>query len=213
MIVDAEPAARDGLHILIAGEPDLIPCGQAASCAEALGLADATRPELIVVAISLKDGSGLRLIKRIKARNAAVRFLVVSHHAEDLFAERALRAGALGFVGKYEPTEKIIDAIRRVCEGKLYLSEYIAERLLQGLVAGPVERSPVETFTNRELQVFDLIRQGQTTRQIAAHLHVSDKTVDTYRSRIRIKLKSARGELADHSAEGARRCGVERSRS
>jgi DNA-binding NarL/FixJ family response regulator len=211
MIVDPEPVVREGLHRLIAGEPDLVSCGQAASCAEALGLADATRPELIVVALALKDGSGLRLIKRIKARNASVRFLVVSHHAEDLFAERALRAGALGFVGKYEPTEKIIDAIRRVGEGKLYLSEYIAERLLQGLVAGPVEHSPVETFTTRELQVFDLIRQGQTTRQIAAHLHVGNKTVETYRRRIRTKLNIRRGDkLADHATRWASRSGPER---
>jgi DNA-binding NarL/FixJ family response regulator len=202
LIVDAEPVVREGLHALIAGEPDLVPCGQAASCAEALGLADATRPELIVVAISLRDGSGLRLIKRIKARNAAVRFLVVSHHAGDLFAKRALRAGALGFVGKDEPNEKIIDAIRHVRAGKLYLSEYIAERLLQGLVAGPAERSPLETFTNRELQVFDLIRQGHSTRDIATHLHVSCKTVETYRCRIRSKMKLGRGgKLADHAAQ------------
>jgi DNA-binding NarL/FixJ family response regulator len=197
LIVDAEPVVREGLHALIAGEPDLVPCGQAASCREALRLAESTRPDLIIAAISLRDGSGLRLIKRIKARNAAVRFLVVSHHAEDLLAERALRDGALGFVGKHEPTEKIIDAIRRVREGKLYLSEYIAERLLQGLVAGRAGRSPLETFTNRELQVFDPVCQGQSTRDIASHLYVSCKTVATYRCRIRSKLKMPRGRKFD----------------
>jgi DNA-binding NarL/FixJ family response regulator len=214
MIVDAEPLVREGLDSLIAGEPDLVACGHAASCAEALGLADAARPELIVLAICLKDGSGLRLIKRIKARNASVRFLVVSQHAEDLFAERALRAGALGFVGKHEPTEKIIDAIHRVGAGQLYLSEHIAERMLNGLVAGPAKHSPVETFTDRELQVFDLIRQGHSTHQMAALLHVSGKTVQTYRGRIRIKLKIARGgKLADHAARWALRSGPERRRS
>jgi DNA-binding NarL/FixJ family response regulator len=188
LIVDAEPIVREGLHALIAREPDLVPCGQAASCREALKLVHATRPDLIIVASSLSDGSGLRMIKRSKAGNAAVRFLVVSHHAEDVFAGRALRAGAHGFIGMHEPTEKIIEAIRRVREGKLYLSEYITQQLLQGLVAGTAGGSPLELLTNRELQVFDLDRQGLSTSDIAAHLHVSCKTVVTHRRRIQIKL-------------------------
>jgi DNA-binding NarL/FixJ family response regulator len=200
LIVDEHPVVREGLPALIAREPELAVCGQAATCREAVELADAARPDLIIVAISLRDGSGLRLIKRINARITAVRFLVVSHRAEDLFAELALRAGALGFVGKHEPTEKIIDAIRRVREGKVHLSDHIAQRLLQGLVEGPAERSALSTFTNRELQVFDLIRQGHSTRDIAWHLYVSCKTVETYRCHIRFKLKIPRGRKLAHVA-------------
>jgi DNA-binding NarL/FixJ family response regulator len=200
MIVDAEPVVREGLHRVIAGEPDLVPCGQAADCREAIELARANPPDLIIVAISLSDGSGFRLMQRIRARKAPVRFLVLSSHAEDFLAERALRAGALGFVGKHEPAHKIINAIRRVREGKLHLSDHIADRLLQGLVNGPAERSPLSSFTNRELQVFDLIRQGQSTRDIAAHLYVSCKTVETHRCRIRIKLKIPRGRKLTHVA-------------
>src|SRR5262249_6565093 len=153
---------------------------------------------------------GLRLVKRIKARKTPVRFLVLSYHDEELFAERALRAGALGFLEKREPIDVIVDAIRRVSEGKLYLTEHIAQRLLQSLGPGQAERSPVRTFTNRELQVFDFLRQGLTTRQIAAHLHVSCKTVGSYRSGIRQKLKIARdAKLADHAAQSAARSGQE----
>jgi DNA-binding NarL/FixJ family response regulator len=202
LIVDDQPVVRAGLNAVISGQPDLVVCGQAADCTEALGLVRASRPNLIILAIALKGGSGLGLIKRIKARNPSVRCLVLSHHGEDLFAVRALRAGALGFVGKHEPTEKIIAAIRCVLEGNVYLSERMTERLLQGLVAGSAERSAVEAFTNRELQVFDLIRQGLDTSQIAAKLHVSCMMVGTYRCRIRRKLNAGRGgKLADHAAQ------------
>jgi DNA-binding NarL/FixJ family response regulator len=206
MIVDAAPIVREGLRTVIAGEPDLVLCGQAASCAEALGLVEATKPDLIIVAVSLTDGSGVWLIERIRSRKSRVRFLVLSHQNEDPFAERALRAGALGFLGKREPTEAIVDAIRRVSRGNLYLSEDIAEQLLQGLVAGPAERSPVESFTDRELQVFDFLRQGLTTRQIAARLKVRCKTVETDRKSIGVKLKIVRsGKPAERAAPRAAR--------
>jgi DNA-binding NarL/FixJ family response regulator len=204
MIVDASPVVRQGLHTVIIREPDLVVCGQASGCAEALRLAEATRPDVIIVAISLGDGSGLRLIKRIKARTRPVRFLVFSGHDENLFAERALRAGALGFIEKRAPIEAIVDAIRRVCRGQLYLSDRIAERLLHGLASGSAARSPVESLTNRELEVFDFARQEYPARQIAAHLQLSCETVAGYLRVIRRKLSIARdAKLADHAAQWA----------
>jgi DNA-binding NarL/FixJ family response regulator len=194
MIVHPEPVVQVGLDALISRQPGLATCGQAVDCAEALRLAEATGPDLIIVSIALRDGCGLRLIKRIKARDASVRFLVLSGHDEALFAVRALRAGAFGFVAMNQSTETIIAAIRRVCAGKLYLGEQMTQRLLQGLAAAPAtEPAPVQTLTNRELQVFDLLRQGCATREIAAHLNVSFKTVEGYRGAIRRKLKIARG--------------------
>jgi DNA-binding NarL/FixJ family response regulator len=202
MIVDNQPIVRAGLSAVISAQPDLTVCGQAAGCAEAVELAATTRPDVIIVGIALKDGDGIALIKRIKARNASVRFLVFSMRAEDVYAERALRAGALGFLGKQESPQKILAAIRQVLEGKLCLSEHIAERLLHGLVASSTERSPAEALTPRELQVFVLIGQGLNTRQIAQQLRLSCKTVEIYRSRIRTKLKIGRsGNLAHHAMQ------------
>ena len=210
LIVDDHPVVREGLSALISGQPDLTVCGQAAGCAEAVSLADTTNPNLIIVDISLKDGNGIELIKRIKARNPSIRFLVSSMHDETVYAERALRAGALGFLGKQESTQKIIDAIRRVLEGKVYLSERMAQRLLHGLVAGSRERSSVEALADRELQVFELIGQGLNTRQIAAQLHLSSKTVETYRGRIRDKLNIGRGsELAHYAMQWVMQTGQE----
>jgi DNA-binding NarL/FixJ family response regulator len=193
LIVDDHPLVREGLAALISTQPDLAVCGEAAGYTEAVGLAETTRPDLIIVDISLKDGDGIDLIRRIKAQNGSVRFLVSSMHDELIYAERALRAGALGYVGKHESTQRILDAIRRVLANKVYLTESTADRFLHTLVAGSVKRSPVEKLADRELQVFELLGQGLSTRQIAAQLHLSSKTVDTYRGRIRQKLQLGRG--------------------
>jgi DNA-binding NarL/FixJ family response regulator len=212
LIVDDHPVVREGLSALISGQPDLAVCGQAAGCAEAVTLTATTRPDLVIVDISLKDGNGIELIKRIRARDASVRFLVSSMHDESVYAERALRAGALGFLGKQESTQKILDAIRRVLEGKIYVSERMSERLLHGLVAGSRERSSVETLADRELQVFELIGQGLNTRQIAAQLHLSTKTVETYRGRIRTKLNiGGGGELAHYAMQWVMQTGQEQA--
>jgi DNA-binding NarL/FixJ family response regulator len=212
LIVDDHPVVREGLSALISGQPDLAVCGQAAGCAEAVSLLEMTQPDLIIIDISLKDGNGIELIKRIRARNASVRFLVSSMHDESVYAERALRAGALGFLGKQESTQKIIDAIRRVLEGKIYLSERMSQRLLHGLVAGSTERSSVEALADRELQVFELIGEGLNTRQIAAQLHLSSKTVETYRGRIRDKLNLGRGsELAHYAMQWVMQTGQEKA--
>ncbi len=200
LIVDDHPVVREGLSTLISRQPDLSVCGEAEGCTEAITLFDATKPDLVIVDIALKDGNGIELIKRIKARNESVRVLVSSMHDEGLYAERALRAGAMGYIGKQEATHEIVEAIHRVLDGKVYLSERMADRLFHRVASGAVDRSPIENLADRELQVFEMIGQGLNTRQIAAQLHLSCKTVETYRGRIRTKLNIGRGfELARHA--------------
>jgi DNA-binding NarL/FixJ family response regulator len=200
LIVDDHPAVREALTIRIATQADLEVCGEAADANEALRLAAATDPDVAVIDIGLKTGNGIDLIKRLKARNGKVRTIVWSMYSEDLYAERALRAGAMGYINKEQATGKIIDAIRQVLGGKVYLSADMTEKLLKRAVgqAGPdFGRSPTDTLSDRELEVFRLIGQGVKTQDVAAQLHLSIKTVETYRDRIREKLDLKDGaELA-----------------
>lgn len=203
LIVDDHPAVREALRSRIERLPDLEVCGEAAEMGEALRLVAETKPDVAVVDISLKTGSGIDLIKRIKDRNAFVRILVWSMHSESLYAERALRAGALGYVNKDQATDKIIEAIRRVLEGKVWLSEETSERMLHRAVgAGKkgVSRSPLDALADRELEVFRLIGDGVKTAEIAERLHLSVKTVETYRDRIRRKLDLENGTELAHFA-------------
>src|SRR6516225_6890360 len=157
LIVDDHPTVREGLAFKIGRQPDLEVCGEAADVSEALCLLDDTQPDLAVVDISLKTGNGIDLIKRIKDRNDRIRMLVWSMHSESLYAERALRAGALGYINKDQATDKIIEAIRRVLVGKVWLSAALAERVLQRAVGGGrkgVTRSPLDLLADRELEVF-----------------------------------------------------------
>lgn len=203
LIVDDHPTVREGLAMCIGREPDLEVCGEAADMGEALRLVTETQPDLAVVDITFKDGSGIELIKRIKDRNDSVCMLVWSMHGESLYAERALRAGALGYVNKDQATNTIIEAIRRVLEGKIWLSESMSERLLQRTVgAARLKKaaSPVEVLADRELEVFCLIGEGAKTSDIADRLHLSVKTIATYRDRIRQKLDLADGAMLVHFA-------------
>jgi len=203
LIVDDRPAVREALALRIGRQPDLKVCGEAADMSEALRLVARTQPDVAVVDISLKSGSGIDLIKRIKDRDDSVRMLVWSMHSESLYAERALRAGALGYINKDQATNKIIDAIRRVLEGKVYLSDAMAEKMLHRAVGGgreDVTRSPLDTLADRELEVFRLIGQGVKTAEIAERLHLSVKTVETYRDRIRQKLDLSDGTALAHYA-------------
>jgi DNA-binding NarL/FixJ family response regulator len=203
LIVDDHPAVREALASRIGRQPDLEVCGEAADMSEALRLVADTQPDLVVVDISLKTDSGIDLIKRIKDRNDSVRMLVWSMHSESLYAERALRAGALGYVNKDQATDKIIDAIRRVLEGKVFLSDAMAEKMLHRAVGGgreDVTRSPLDALADRELEVFRLIGQGVKTTEIAERLHLSVKTVETYRDRIRQKLDLSDGTALAHYA-------------
>lgn len=189
LIVDDHPIVRRGLRELMAGEPDLEVCGEADDAPAALRQIEATRPDVAVIDLSLKTGHGIELIRDIKLRDERIRMLVSSMHDESLFAERALRAGAMGYLNKQESPDKIIDAIRQILRGDVYLSPRMTARLLHRLVGGEsLERCAVETLSDRELEVFQMIGQGLTTKQIAGKLHLSHKTIETHREKIKSKL-------------------------
>ena len=200
LIVDDHPAVREALTIRIEAQPDLEVCGEAADANEAVRLAAATDPDVAVIDIALKAGNGIDLIKRLKARNDKFRAIVWSMYSEELYAERALRAGAMGYINKEQATGKIIDAIRQVLGGKMYLSAAMTEKLLKRVVTPAGQqpgRSLLGALSDRELDVFRLIGQGLKTQEIAEQLHLSIKTVETYRDRIREKLDLKDGaELA-----------------
>jgi DNA-binding NarL/FixJ family response regulator len=203
LIVDDHPAVREALALRIARQPGLEVCGEAADTSEALRLVAETQPDVAVVDISLKTGNGIDLIRRIKDRYRHVRILVWSMHSESLYAERALHAGALGYITKDQATDQIVDAIRRVLAGKVWVSEAMAERMLQRAVGGGQQedqRSPLDALADRELEVFRLIGQGIKTAEVAERLHLSVKTVETYRDRIRQKLNLDDGTKLAHYA-------------
>jgi DNA-binding NarL/FixJ family response regulator len=203
LIVDDHPAVREALALRIGRQSDMEVCGEAADLVDALRLLADVSPDVAVVDISLKTSNGLDLIKRIKDRYDNVRILVWSMHSESLYAERALRAGALGYINKDQATDRIVEAIRRVLAGKVWLSDMMAERLLQRTVgADEVEHSPIDALADRELEVFRLIGQGAKTTEIAERLHLSVKTVETYRDRIRQKLDLSDGtKLAQYATQ------------
>jgi DNA-binding NarL/FixJ family response regulator len=202
LVVDDHPAVREALAVRIGRQPDLELCGEASDVGAALRLLGDARPDVAVVDITLRSGDGLDLIKRMKDRDDHVRILVWSMHGESLYAERALRAGALGYVNKDQATGTIVEAIRRVRDGKVWLSEAMTERLLRRAVGGAegVTRSPLDALADRELEVFRLIGQGLKTAEIADRLHLSVKTVETYRDRIRQKLDLPDGTRLAHYA-------------
>ena len=193
LLVDDHPLVRDGLVNLISQQTDLQICGEAGNEPQALELIRTVQPDVAIVDISLETGSGIELIKSIKAMFPAVTILVLSMHDESLYAERALRAGARGYVMKCEAAKKVIEAIRCVLAGQLYVSNKIAALMAEKFVEGrpAANASPIEQLSNRELEVFQLLGLGHNTRQIADHLHVGFKTVQAYCARIKEKLKLA----------------------
>ena len=203
LIVDDHPMVRDGLAGHLATESDLVVCGQAEMVPEAIALVKSLEPDLAIIDISLKNGNGIDLIKRIRAFNATVRLLVWSMYPENQFAERALRAGAQGYIHKGLPADDLLDAIRTVLAGKIYLSGAHADQLLQRLVGGHrASRSLMDSLSDRELELFECIGQGMTTEQIAEAMHVSPKTVETYRSRVKEKLNlHTMTELIQHAVQ------------
>ncbi len=189
LIVDDHPIVRDGLSMRISGQSDMEVYGEAEDVAEALDLIRQTRPDVVVIDIVLKTGSGIDLIRRIKVIDDSIRLLAISMYDESLYAERAVRAGAMGYLNKQVATRNIIEAIRQVLDGKMYLSEQMADRMLQLARSGKrLEQSPVDRLSDRELQVFELIGRGYSTREIAEHLYLSAKTIDNYRDFIKTKL-------------------------
>lgn len=204
LLVEDHPIVRQGLTELIEQEPDLSVCGVAASVPEALQAIAAEQPDIALVDLSLQDTSGIELIKDIKARQPQLPVLVLSMHDETLYAERALRAGARGYIMKEEATERVMTAIRKVLSGEIYLSERMSARLVSKLVDGPPTTggAPVERLSDRELQVFEMIGRGIGTRQIAEALHISVKTIETHRERIKTKMRLANNsELVQHAMQ------------
>ena len=189
LLVDDHPLVRRGLADVIAREPDLETCGEAADVQEALRTAEHTCPDVVVVDLTLKSGHGIELIEKLKSRDPRIKTLVSSMHDETLFAERVLRAGAMGYVTKQEPPETLVQAIRQVLRGEVYLSPRMTSRLLHRVATGAtVPQDPVQSFSNRELEVYEMIGQGLTIQQIALRLHLSPKTVETHREKIKQKL-------------------------
>jgi DNA-binding NarL/FixJ family response regulator len=191
LIVDDHPAVREGLAIRLTRQPGLEVCGEADDEGQALKLVATTDPDIVIVDISLKSGSGIDLIKRIRQRDDSIRMLVWSMHPDSLYAERAMRAGAMGYINKEQATDSIVEAIRQVLAGKIYLSEPISDRLLHRAVGGEpeaLERSPVEALSDRELETLQFVGQGLDRHQMAQKMHVSPKTVETYLARIKDKL-------------------------
>jgi len=190
MIVDDHPIVREGYSHLIERQDDLQVCAEADCKVEAIKKIMDDPPDLIIVDISLKDGSGLELMKDIKSQFKKIKMLAVSMHDEKLFAERSIRAGALGYVNKQQAPEQLIEAIYRVLDGKVFLSSEITERMICRSIGSDnyTDQSPIESLSDRELEVFEQIGQGETTRQIADKLNLSPKTVETYRENIKHKL-------------------------
>jgi DNA-binding NarL/FixJ family response regulator len=198
LIVDDHPMVREGLTLRISTQPDLRVCGEAASEDEALAKVLEINPDLVLIDISLKSGHGIELTKKIKARHPEVKMLVVSGFQETLYAERALRAGAMGYLNKQESNDKVLEAIRTVLSGKRYFSPEITQRLLsQALGETVAPNSPFDCLTERERQIFRMIGEGQATGVIAEKLYLSTHTIDTHRANIKRKLNvTTAGELA-----------------
>ena len=194
LIVDDHPLVRQGLELLINQRSGWSVSGHAGSTAEALQQLVADKPDLVLVDVSLQDGSGLELLKEVKARDPEIRMLVLSNHDESVYAERALRAGASGYINKLEAGDKLLEAIEEVLKGKIALSRKMTERMVARAVGGGSDvrtAQPIEALSDRELEVFELIGRGLTTRQIASKLFLSPKTVETYRESIKTKLELA----------------------
>ncbi|MEX0744413.1 MAG: response regulator transcription factor [Phycisphaeraceae bacterium] len=204
LIVDDHPIVRHGLVQLLQSADNLEVCGQISNAAEALQAIRAKAPHVAVIDISLEGGNGLELIKQVKAEGSPTKMLVSSMHDEMLYAERALRAGAMGYINKVECTERIIEAIHQILNGRVYLSGNMTERVLQRMMRndGEVGESPIDTLSDRELEVFEMVGQGLTTKQIAKNLHLSPKTIETHREHIKAKLHlQNNNELVRHAVQ------------
>jgi DNA-binding NarL/FixJ family response regulator len=190
LIVDDHPLVRLSLREFIRREKDLEVCGEAEDREQALAAAQATKPHLAIIDLTLKSSNGMELIKDMRDHHPEVQILVLSMHDETIHAERAIRAGARGYITKQEATTKVMVAIRQILAGEIYWSERAAARVASK-IAGPARGatdSPVDCLTDRELQVFEMIGSGKSTRQISASLHIDVSTVETYRARIKEKL-------------------------
>lgn len=203
-VVDDHPLLRQGLALMINREPDLMVCGEAEDMQTALKEISERRPDILIVDISLKGPDGLDLLKNLRTLHPDLPVLILSMHDESIYAERALRARANGYIMKQEATEKVLVAIRRILAGDIYLSDKMANKLLHQYISGAAwsENSRLSVLSDRELEVFRQIGEGQSTRQIAENLHLSIKTVETYQAHIKEKLSLRTGrELVQHAIQ------------
>ena len=202
MIVDDHPLVREGLAARIFAQPDLKVCAEAAGVDEALALLRFSTPDLMIVDLALRNGHGLDLIKQIRQTGSRTRILVVSAYEESLYAERAMRAGADGYINKQEAQEEIIDAIRTVLRGERFLSHEMTQRLVGRAVGGKRRPEGIEGLSDREMEIFELIGRGKSTRAIAEQLHLSIHTIESHRENIRAKLNLRNGsELVQHAVQ------------
>lgn len=195
LIVDDHPILRKGLAMVIDQEPDLIVAGEAEDVPGGLDMIEAVKPDVVIVDISLPGVDGIELIKTMKLKYRDLPALVVSMHDETLYAERALRAGARGYIMKQEAVDKVLVAIRKVLKGEIFVSDRITTKMVETLISGDAKgaSTPLDLLSNRELTVFRLIGQGFKTSQIADKLHLSVKTIESYRSHIKEKLRLSTG--------------------
>lgn len=190
-LIEDHPITREGFAQLLNDQPDFRVCGYAGSTPKALSAIDARPPDLVIVDILLAESSGLELIKQLRARHANLKVLVLSVHDEELYAERALRAGASGYIMKSAPSAEVMTAIRTVLAGGLFLSAAMHERLLHQHLQSPKSgrSSEVDCLSDRELEIFELLGRGESTRRISARLHLSISTIETHRAHIKKKLR------------------------
>jgi DNA-binding NarL/FixJ family response regulator len=204
LVVDDHPLLRQGLALLINQQQDMQVCGEAEEAHAAMQAVTQCRPDIIILDISLNGPDGLELLKSIRACDPDLPVLILSMHDEAIYAERALRARANGYIMKQEATEKVLVAVRRILNGELYLSDRMSNKMLQHYIGGAPSmiQSRISSLSDRELEVFRLIGEGRATREIAEELHLSVKTVETYQAHIKDKLALRSGrELIQHAIQ------------
>jgi DNA-binding NarL/FixJ family response regulator len=203
-VVDDHPLLRQGLAMMINREPDLMVCGEAEEAPAAMRAIAANRPDILIADISLNGPDGLDLLKNLRTLYPDLPVLILSMHDESIYAERALRARANGYIMKQEATEKVLIAVRRILDGEIYLSTRMANKLLHQYMSGQTAEtdSRLASLSDRELEVFRLIGEGLGTRQIAEVLHLSMKTVESYQAHLKEKLSLRTGrELMQHAIQ------------
>ena len=204
LVIDDHPLLRQGLAMLINQQTDLEVCGEAEEAHAAIHCIESKKPDIVILDISLKGPDGLELLKTIRAVDPDLPVLILSMHDEAIYAERALRARANGYIMKQEAPERVLVAVRRILNGDVYLSDAMSRKMLQQFIDGAPSRlqSRIATLSDRELEVFSRIGEGRATREIAEELHLSVKTVETYQAHIKEKLGLRSGrELIQHAIQ------------
>ena len=200
VLVEDHPMFRDQLAQLINKETGMCVCGETDNIQDAFNLIEVSQPDIAIVDLTLKGPSGLELMKNLKANEINVPVLVLSMHDEALYAERVLKAGARGYITKNEASQEVMTAIHAVLRGEIYLPAKIASRILESVAIGRKGENGIAQLTDRELEVFELIGHGRTTREISNCLHLGMSTVDTYRARIKTKLNLENSSQLAHEA-------------